>query len=151
MRHPIPEQDRRAQRSSIRQAEALARVTAAQGALYIVNDDAALCVAVGAGGVHLGEDDGGVAAAREIVGPECIIGASCYNDFRLAEAAVAAGADYVAFGSFFPSGVKPAARRADITLIDRAAALSMCRWSPSAESPRKTPVSSPAPAPMPSR
>jgi len=106
-----------------RQAQALARVTAAQGALYIVNDDAALCAAVGAGGVHLGEDDGTVAAAREIVGPLCIIGASCYNDFQLAEAAVAAGADYVAFGSFFPSGVKPAARRADPLLIERAAAL----------------------------
>jgi thiamine-phosphate pyrophosphorylase len=106
-----------------RQAEALARVTEAHGALYIINDDAALCVAVGAGGVHLGEDDGSVETARETVGPECIIGASCYNDFRLAESAVAAGADYVAFGSFFPSGVKPAARRADITLIDRAPAL----------------------------
>jgi len=106
-----------------RQAEALAHVTAAQGALYIVNDDPSLCAAVGAAGVHLGEDDGSVVAAREIVGPECIIGASCYNDFRLAEAAVAAGADYVAFGSFFPSGVKPAARRADAPLIERAAAL----------------------------
>jgi len=106
-----------------RQAEALARVTAARGALYIVNDDPALCAAVGADGVHLGEDDGSVAAAREIVGPDRIIGVSCYNDLGLAEAAVAAGADYVAFGSFFPSGVKPEARRAAVALLGHAAVL----------------------------
>jgi len=106
-----------------RQAEALARATAARGALYIVNDDPALCAAVGADGVHLGEDDGSVAAAREIVGPDCIIGVSCYNDLGLAEAAVAAGADYVAFGSFFPSGVKPEARRAAVALLEHAAVL----------------------------
>ena len=106
-----------------RQAEALARVTAARGGLYIVNDDASLCAAVGADGVHLGESDGSVAAARRIVGPERIVGVSCYDDYTLAEAAVAAGADYVAFGSFHPSRVKPDARRADVALLARAAAL----------------------------
>src|SRR6185295_7662586 len=54
------------------------------------------------------------------VGPERIIGVSCYNDWARAEAAVAAGADYIAFGSFFPSTVKPGARRADISLLTRA-------------------------------
>jgi thiamine-phosphate pyrophosphorylase len=106
-----------------RQAEALARISAKRGALFIVNDDAALCAAVGADGVHLGAADGSAAAARAIVGPECIIGISCYNDFALAEAAVAAGADYVAFGSFFPSSVKPEARRADVALLARAGTL----------------------------
>ena len=105
------------------QAEALARVIAARGGLFIVNDDAALAAAVDADGVHLGEDDGSIAAAREILGPERIIGISCYDQFKLAEAAVAAGADYVAFGSFFASSVKPDARRADVALLGRGAAL----------------------------
>ena len=105
------------------QAMALASVNAAHGGLLIVNDDAALAAAVGADGVHLGADDGSVAAAREIVGPERIIGISCYDQFELAEAAVAAGADYIAFGSFYASGVKPGARRAGIALLERAATL----------------------------
>ncbi len=105
------------------QAEALGRITRERGALFLVNDDAALCAAVGADGVHLGEADGSATDARTIVGPERIIGISCYNDFARAEAAVAAGADYVAFGSFFPSIVKPEARRADVALLARAGTL----------------------------
>jgi thiamine-phosphate pyrophosphorylase len=105
------------------QAAALARVHALRGGLFIVNDDAALAAAVGADGVHLGEDDGGIAAARELLGPERIIGVSCYDDFERACAGVAAGADYVAFGSFFPSSVKPGARRAAVELLGRAASL----------------------------
>lgn len=106
-----------------RQAAALARVTAERGALFIVNDDATLCAAVGADGVHLGETDGSPAVARAMIGPDCVIGISCYNDFARAHAAVAAGADYVAFGSFFPSSVKPDARRADVALLARAGTL----------------------------
>jgi len=102
------------------QAVALARVHAARGALFIVNDDAALAAEVGADGVHVGKDDGSIIAAREIVGPDRIIGVSCYNDYARAEAAVATGADYVAFGSFFASTVKPGARRADVALLLRA-------------------------------
>jgi thiamine-phosphate pyrophosphorylase len=105
------------------QAEALADIAAERGVLYIVNDDGALCAAVNADGVHLCEDDGGIAAARVQVGPERIIGVSCYDDFGRAEAAIAAGADYVAFGSFFASSVKPGARRADVALLARAATL----------------------------
>lgn len=105
------------------QAAALARVVAARGGLFVVNDDAALAAAVDADGAHVGEDDAGIAAARELVGPDRIVGVSCYDDFARAEAAVAAGADYVAFGSFFASGVKPAARRAGIALLERAASL----------------------------
>ena len=105
------------------QAEALSRIAAARGALFIVNDDPALAAAVGADGVHIGEDDGGIDAARRLLGPDAIVGVSCYDDFALGEAAAAAGADYVAFGSFFPSTVKPGARRAGIALLGRAAVL----------------------------
>jgi len=73
--------------------------------------------------VHLGEEDGTVGAARRLLGPDRIVGVSCYNDFARAEAAVAAGADYVAFGSFFASGVKPGARRAGLALLERARGL----------------------------
>ncbi|MEP6783016.1 MAG: thiamine phosphate synthase [Acidobacteriota bacterium] len=102
------------------QAAALARVVAARGALLIINDDAELAAAVDADGVHLGEDDGGIDRARRILGPARILGVSCYNDLSRAEAAVADGADYIAFGSFFASGVKPDARRAEPSLLDRA-------------------------------
>jgi thiamine-phosphate pyrophosphorylase len=105
------------------QAAALSQVHAARGGLYIVNDDPALAAAVDADGVHLGEDDGAIAAARELIGPERIIGVSCYDRFELAETAVAAGADYVAFGSFHASIVKPGARRADASLLTRAKSL----------------------------
>jgi thiamine-phosphate pyrophosphorylase len=106
-----------------RQAEALAAVAKTHGMLLVINDDPALCEAVDADGVHVGRDDGGIEAARRIVGEDRIVGVSCYDDFALAQAAVAAGADYVAFGSFFPSSVKPNARRADVSLLRRAATL----------------------------
>jgi thiamine-phosphate pyrophosphorylase len=105
------------------QAAALARVHAARGALYFVNDDPVLAAAVGADGVHVGEDDGAIAAARAIVGPDRLVGVSCYNDVELARAAVAAGADYVAFGSFFLSSVKPEALRAELSLLRDASSL----------------------------
>jgi thiamine-phosphate pyrophosphorylase len=105
------------------QALALARLHAARGALYIVNDDPTLAASVGADGVHLGEDDVSIMSARELLGPDRIIGVSCYNDFERASAAVEAGADYVAFGSFFPSSTKPAARHANLGLLQRARSL----------------------------
>ena len=105
------------------QAHALARLPALRDALLIVNDDAAIAATVGAAGVHLGEDDAGIAAARAIVGPGRLIGVSCYDDIERARSAVAAGADYVAFGSFFASTTKPAARRADRALLVNARAL----------------------------
>jgi thiamine-phosphate pyrophosphorylase len=105
------------------QATAIARLCAEHRCLLIVNDDSALAAAVGADGVHLGEDDGAIAEARERIGPERLVGASCYNRFDLAEAAVAADADYVAFGSFFSSTVKPGARRAEVSLLARAGSL----------------------------
>lgn len=87
---------------------------------FIVNDDVALALAVSADGVHLGADDGDLAAAREALGPQILLGASCYADFSLAQAAVAAGADYVAFGAVCPSPTKPQAVRAPLSLFARA-------------------------------
>jgi thiamine-phosphate pyrophosphorylase len=105
------------------QAAALARALAGSGTLFIVNDDPRLAAAVDADGVHVGEDDGDLAQVRAIVGAERIVGVSCYNEYPKAEAATAAGADYVAFGSFFPSHVKPEARHADVALLARAGTL----------------------------
>ena len=99
------------------QAEALAGICVQRGVLFIVNDDAALARDVGADGVHVGEDDAGVAAARGLVGVTALVGASCYNELGRAGPLIARGADYVAFGSFFASRVKPEARHADLALI----------------------------------
>lgn len=103
-----------------RRAAAVLETCRAHGALCIINDDAALAAALGADGVHLGRDDGGPAAARLLLGPDRIIGVSCYDQFSLAEAALAAGADYVAFGSVWPSSTKPGAVRAPLELLRRA-------------------------------
>jgi thiamine-phosphate pyrophosphorylase len=105
------------------QARALASAPLVRRALFIVNDDPDLARIVDADGVHLGEDDASIAQARACVGPDRLVGISCYDDFDRARAAVAEGADYVAFGSFFPSPVKPGARRANPGLLVRARAL----------------------------
>ena len=89
------------------------------GAVFIVNDDLALALALGADGVHLGADDGDLAAARRALGPEKLLGASCYADFELARAAAAAGADYVAFGAVYASPTKPLAPPAPLHLFAR--------------------------------
>jgi len=101
------------------QALALRAHPATRDALFVVNDDVALAAEVAADGVHLGEDDADPVVARALLGEDAIIGVSCYNDFARAEAMAAAGADYVAFGSFYGSSVKPAARRAGIELLER--------------------------------
>ncbi len=87
------------------------------GVPLIINDDIALAVACGADGVHLGRDDGDVATARARLGAAAIIGVSCYNEPERAIAAQRAGADYVAFGRFFPSASKPAAVQAKPDLL----------------------------------
>ena len=106
-----------------KQAAMLSRVCDGGGALFIVNDDVALAREVGAAGVHLGEDDGDVARARELGGNAMLIGVSCYNDLARAKRLVAEGADYVAFGSFHLSSTKPGARRAEPALLRRATKL----------------------------
>jgi thiamine-phosphate pyrophosphorylase len=116
--------DKAASPSALRdKARAIVDLCRAHDALAIVNDDPHLAVEVGADGVHVGEDDGGIAAAREAVGPSRLVGASCYDALPLAVDAVAEGADYVAFGSFYPSSTKPGARRAGLDLVPRARAL----------------------------
>jgi len=87
----------------------------------IVNDDLRLADLTDADGVHLGRDDGSLREARIILGKNKFIGASCYQSLELAQAAQAAGANYVAFGSFFPSPTKPAAPRASLDLLREAA------------------------------
>ncbi len=104
------------------QAGALRALTREFGALLIVNDDARLALALDADGVHLGGEDGPAAAARGLLGARKIIGVSCYNRPSLAAAAVAAGADYVAFGAFFSSTVKPGAAVASLDMLRAARA-----------------------------
>jgi thiamine-phosphate pyrophosphorylase len=91
------------------------------GVPLIVNDDLRLADLCDADGVHLGRDDGSLREARIILGTGKFIGASCYQSLELAQAAQAAGADYVAFGSFFASPTKPAAPRASLDLLRAAA------------------------------
>lgn len=115
------------------QALALRALTRACGTLFIVNDDSELAFSVEADGLHVGRDDGdaqAIAWSRQGWGrrfspgsaPPFIIGVSCYNELQRAQDAVDAGADYIAFGSFFLSGTKPNAVRADLTLIGEAKA-----------------------------
>lgn len=98
----------------------LRQVTHRHQAALIINDDPELANAVDADGVHIGRVDAGVAEARGIIGNDKIIGVSCYDDIELALGAQRQGADYVAFGSFFVSAVKPDAVKAPIRLIERA-------------------------------
>jgi thiamine-phosphate pyrophosphorylase len=100
----------------LRDASALARLCRDAGTLFIVNDDIDLALEVDAGGAHLGGSDGDLAAARTRLGPKCL-GASCYDSLALAGRAVAAGADYIAFGSVYASPTKPAAVRAPLALF----------------------------------
>jgi len=109
------------------EAAALQALCSEFGVPMIVNDDVALASAVGADGVHLGQDDGDLAAARAALGAKAIIGVSCYDSIERARALAAAGADYVAFGAFFPSPTKPDACRASPELLRQSAALGLPR------------------------
>lgn len=110
------------------QAAGLQVLCARVGVPLVVNDDPALARAVGAAGVHLGEDDPDPAAARRLLGGRAIIGVSCYDDIARARAAAEAGADYLAFGAFFPSTSKPRqSRRASAKLLREAAPLALPR------------------------
>lgn len=109
------------------QALALLPLCRASDVPLIINDDWALAAAIGAAGAHLGEDDGEIALARHELGQDAILGASCYNDARLARQAAFAGASYVAFGAFFASSTKPNARRATTELLQETASLNLPR------------------------
>jgi thiamine-phosphate pyrophosphorylase len=106
----------------LEQARRLALLARASGVPVIINDDVELAAVVGADGVHLGREDGEIGAARRAL-PGKLLGVSCYDSIAAARAAVAAGADYVAFGSVFPSGTKPGAVRAPLRLFREAGAL----------------------------
>ena len=112
---------------SVARARALRELTRRFGARLLINDDLALAILVKADGVHLGRDDGNLMAARAMLGPKLILGASCYADFAAAQAADAAGADYVAFGAVYPSPTKPQAALATPELFSRASTLRAAR------------------------
>ena len=99
------------------QAESLQALCARYRVPLIINDDVALCAAVGAAGVHLGADDPSPGAARATLGPDAIIGATCHASLPRALEAQAAGADYVAFGRFYPSRSKPGASPASPEIL----------------------------------
>jgi thiamine-phosphate pyrophosphorylase len=106
----------------LQEAQRLAAVCRTFRVPFIVNDAVELALAVSADGIHLGRDDTDLTAARRKLGDEFILGASCYNSLQRALTAQGAGADYVAFGSFFPSPTKPHAVRADLELLSQARA-----------------------------
>lgn len=105
-----------------RDAERLLELCQRHGAPLVINDDVALARQIGADGIHVGKDDADIEVARHELGDDAIIGVSCYNQIRLALDAQAAGASYIAFGSFFPSLTKPGAVRATTELVAEARA-----------------------------
>lgn len=106
-------------RGHLERARALREVTRRHGALLIINDDPKLAVRVDADGVHLGRDDPDIERARAVVGRRAI-GVSCYNDLERAVDAERRGADYVAFGSFYPTRTKSGTVAASPELLRRA-------------------------------
>lgn len=104
------------------QAAEMMRLCHAHGARLIINDDLPLALEICADGVHLGRDDhgGDLRAARVALGPDKILGISCYADLNRAEMATRAGASYLAFGSLYPSKTKPNAPAAPLALLGEA-------------------------------
>lgn len=109
---PMPER--------VARARALRQLTRRHAALLLINDDLALTALIDADGAHLGAEDGNLTAARAMLGPQKILGASCYADIEAARQANAAGVDYFAFGAVYPSLTKPDAIRAPIELFTQA-------------------------------
>jgi thiamine-phosphate pyrophosphorylase len=104
----------------LEQAKALKALCASRDVALIVNDHIEVARAVDADGVHLGREDGSAAIGRDALGPHKLVGVSCYQSLARAHAAADEGADYVAFGSFFPSRVKPGAVRPPVDLLTQA-------------------------------
>jgi thiamine-phosphate pyrophosphorylase len=117
-------QYRRKQRD-IREATEIVALARRYQVPVIVNDDVELALELGAGGAHLGREDGELGAARRRLARR-ILGASCYDDLELARNAIRAGADYVAFGSVFASPTKPAAVRAPLALFGENLGVPVC-------------------------
>lgn len=102
------------------QAQALLEVCNQLGAMLLINDHVDLAAEIDAHGAHIGGDDGTLEQARDCLGDNRIIGVSCYKELARAEAAAKGGADYIAFGSFYASSVKPSAVRAPLSLLGAA-------------------------------
>ena len=100
-----------------RMAEPLQRICADASVAFIVNDSMSLAKRLGADGVHLGQSDGDVAEARALLGPAAQIGKTCHDSRHLAMEAGEAGADYVAFGAFYPTTTKPSNYRPDPSVL----------------------------------
>lgn len=97
----------------LRAGETLMPLVQAAGAAFIVNDRPDLARRLGADGAHIGQEDTAFGEARAMLGPKAIIGVTCHNSRHLAMEAAEAGADYVAFGAFFPTSTKDAKTRAE--------------------------------------
>lgn len=101
------------------EAAALAELCRQHDAQLIINDDLPLARQLGVG-LHLGQEDGSLAAARADLGADAILGGTCHASLELAEVAAAAGASYLAFGRFFASSTKPDAPPAPLDVLDQA-------------------------------
>jgi thiamine-phosphate pyrophosphorylase len=106
------------QHEAARLAEPLQVICAERDVAFIVNDSVALAKRIGADGVHLGQGDGNAKEAREILGREAQIGVTCHASRHLAMEAGDNGADYVAFGAFFPSTTKASEHKAEIEIVE---------------------------------
>ena len=100
-----------------RLAEPLQRICSDADVAFIVNDSIALAKRLGADGVHLGQGDGDIREARDALGPNAQIGRTCHDSRHLAMEAGEAGADYVAFGAFYPTTTKPSDYRPDPAIL----------------------------------
>jgi len=99
------------------EAAVLAALCKETGTTFLINDDVDLALEVNADGVHLGQSDTPLTNARKLLGDEKIIGITCHNDLELARQAERNGADYVAFGRFYPSITKPVAPPATVDVL----------------------------------
>ena len=104
----------------LRQASLLKDLCDQHGVTFLINDDPQLAFDAKADGVHLGQTDGAVLTARALLGDEAIIGVTCHDQLNLAKKAIDEGANYIAFGAFFPSKTKPNATPAPMHLITEA-------------------------------
>ncbi|HXZ02520.1 MAG TPA: thiamine phosphate synthase [Stellaceae bacterium] len=100
-----------------RAADVLRPVAQQRDVAFLMNDRPNLALATGCDGVHVGQEDASYAEARRLLGPDRIVGVTCHQSRHLALEAAEAGADYVAFGAFFPSGTKETTHRADPELL----------------------------------
>jgi thiamine-phosphate pyrophosphorylase len=100
-----------------RLAEPLQRICGDADVAFIVNDSMALAKRLGADGVHLGQQDGDIREARALLGPDAQIGKTCHDSRHLAMSAGEAGADYVAFGAFYPTTTKPSNYRPEPSIL----------------------------------